>query len=307
MSILLFVNLKGGVAKTTNAVAVAECLAESGYRTLLIDADHQCMSGELLLGESRLLNCERRKITLHDLMAAMLDDEFSAPQIPPYVVKGASDIGGGLERLSVIPCSIRIDDFSTNMAKARHGYKSTEEFNAIFQRRREVLRKWLKANHDFTIIDCPPSIALQVKVFLTVADAFVLPAIPDRLSVRGSLWLLDRIRRMGVKIDGLGTLWSLYREQNKLHRKVVESAARRVEPYHQLPKPFETVIPNAAAIAEASEPDRRPRSFSAKYTPPFARLYRDLCEEIVRRSQWREAGGNGQAAMVTAQIISTEG
>ena len=58
MSILLFVNLKGGVAKTTNAVAVAECLADSGYRTLLIDADHQCMSGELLLGESRLLNCE---------------------------------------------------------------------------------------------------------------------------------------------------------------------------------------------------------------------------------------------------------
>ena len=49
MSILLFVNLKGGVAKTTNAVAVAECLADSGYRTLLIDADHQCMSGELLL------------------------------------------------------------------------------------------------------------------------------------------------------------------------------------------------------------------------------------------------------------------
>ncbi len=54
MSIMLFVNLKGGVAKTANAVAVAECLAESGYRTLLIDADHQCMAGELLIGEERL-------------------------------------------------------------------------------------------------------------------------------------------------------------------------------------------------------------------------------------------------------------
>jgi chromosome partitioning protein len=46
------------VAKTTNAVAVAECLADSGCRTLLMDADHQCMSGELLLGEDRLLKCE---------------------------------------------------------------------------------------------------------------------------------------------------------------------------------------------------------------------------------------------------------
>ena len=289
MSILLFLNLKGGVAKTTNAVAVAECLADSGYRTLLIDADHQCMSGELLLGESRLLNCERRKITLHDLLAAMLDDDFCAEQFPAYVVPKASDIGDGLDKLSVLPCSIRIDDFSTNMAKARHGFKSTDEFNAIFQRRRGMLRKWLGSSYDFTIVDCPPSIALQVKVFLTVADAFIVPAIPDRLSVRGSLWLLDRIRRLGVKIDGLGTLWSLYREQNAMHRKVVEVAAKSVEPYKQLPKPFATVIPNASAIAMASEPNQKPKSFAAKYSTPFARLYHELCEEIVQRCQWQEA------------------
>ena len=293
MSILLFLNLKGGVAKTTNSVAVAECLAEQGYRTLLIDADHQCMSGELLLGESRLLNCERRKITLHDLLAAMLDDDFSADQFPAYVVPKVSDIGDGLDKLSVLPCSIRIDDFSTNMAKARHGFKSTDEFNAIFQRRRGMLRKWLTANYDFTIVDCPPSIPLQVKVFLTVADAFIVPAIPDRLSVRGSLWLLDRIRRLGVKLNGLGTLWTLYREQNAMHRKVVEVAAKGAEPYKQLPKPFATVIPNAAAIAMASEPDRKRKNFTAKYTPQFAKLYRSLCEEIVQRSQWQTAAMNG--------------
>ena len=34
MSLMLFVNLKGGVAKTTNAVAVAECLADLGKRVL---------------------------------------------------------------------------------------------------------------------------------------------------------------------------------------------------------------------------------------------------------------------------------
>src|SRR3954466_6881040 len=111
MSILLFVNLKGGVAKTTNAVAVAEGLADAGYRTLLIDADHQCMSGELLLGEDRLLKLDHKRKTLHDLLASMLDDEFSAEQIPYYVVGNASDIGGGLPKLSVMPCSIRIDDF----------------------------------------------------------------------------------------------------------------------------------------------------------------------------------------------------
>lgn len=299
MSILLFVNLKGGVAKTTNAVAVAECLADAGHRVLLIDADHQCMAGELLLGEGRLLNCERRKITLHDLLLAMLDDEFAPEQFPAYVVPEASDIDDGLDNLSVMPCSIRIDDFQTNVAKARHGYKSTEEFNAIFNRRRTMLRRWLRSSYDFTIVDCPPSIPQQVRVFLTVADAYIVPAIPDRLSVRGSLWLQDRIRRMGVKIEGLGTLWSLYREQNAMHRKVVEAAGKGVEPYTQLPRPFEAVIPNAAAIAMASEPDRRPRSFNAKYTSNFAALYRDLTGEIVQRSQWQKAGTNGEKVAAT--------
>ena len=281
MSILLFVNLKGGVAKTTNAVAVAECLADSGYRTLLIDADHQCMSGELLLGEDRLLKLDHRRKTLHDLLAAMLDDEFSADQIPYYVMGNVSDIGGGLERLSVIPCSIRIDDFSTNMAKAKRGYHSNDEFLAIFRRRRERLRKWLRSNFDFTIVDCPPSIALQVKVFLTVGDCFIIPSIPDRLSVRGSIYLLDRIQKLGIKIAGLGTLWSLYREQNPIHRRTVEIAAKRTDAYHkQLPLPFETIIPNAAAIAEATEPgeNRRPSQQNTLRPLPscFARSARRL-------------------------------
>jgi chromosome partitioning protein len=289
MSILMFANLKGGVAKTTNAVAVAECLAEEGYRVLLIDADHQCMSGELLLGESRLLHCERRRITLHDLLAAMLDDDFDAEQIAAYVERKASNINGGLENLSVIPCSFRIDDFQTNMAKARRGFKTTEEFSALFQKRRRALKKWLTDNFQFTIIDCPPSIPHQVKLFLPIASSFIVPSVPDRLSVRGSLCLQDRLRRLNLKIQGLGTLWSLYREQNSMHRHVVAAAAERRPPYDQLPKPFETVIPNASAIADSTDIDRQPTSFGAKYSAPFAKRYRTLCQEIIQRSEWQPA------------------
>lgn len=302
MSIVLFVNLKGGVAKTTNAVAVAECLAESGYRTLLIDADHQCMSGELLLGEDRLLKCERRKTTLHDMMAELLNDDFKPEQLAYFAVDRASNIDGGLPDLSVIPCSFRIDDFATNMAKARRGHRSNDEFLAMFRTRRIALRKWLQTNYDFTIVDCPPSIAIQVKTLLAVGDSIIVPAIPDRLSVRGSLHLLDRIKRMGIKIDKLGTLWTLFRKQNQLHCKVIDAAARKIDFYGQLPPPFTTVIPNAAKIAEATEPGQSPKNFNAKYTAEFAKLYRGLCEEIITRSEWRaEAAAIGRKVAVAAE------
>jgi len=289
MSIMMFLNLKGGVAKTTNAVAVAECLADSGHRVLVIDADHQCMSGELLLGDKKLMECERRKITLHDMLAAMLEEEFQQNQIAAYIVRNGSNIGGGIENLSVLPCSVRIDDFSTNMAKARRGYKSTQEFLSILKKRRNLLRRFLTTHFDFTIIDCPPSVAIQVQHFLTISDAYILPCVPDRLSIRGSLWLLDRLRRAGIKkIRPLGTLWSLYRKQNAMHKKMIQATTNGRGQLSRLPTPFRTIIPNASAIAASTEPSIKPASFSDKYTGNFAKLFRSLCDEIVQRSQWAE-------------------
>jgi chromosome partitioning protein len=279
----MLINLKGGVAKTTSAVAIAECLASAGHRTLLIDADHQCMAGELLLGENGQATAERRKQTLHDLLAAMLQDDFTPRCFPAFVRGNASDIGSGLSKLSVLPCSYRIDDFISNMAKARKGYKTTSEFLRTFDSRKRQLRKWLMTNYDFTIIDCPPSLAIQVKILLSVADRYIVPSIPDQLSVRGSLFLLDRIKKRGFKISGLGTLWSLYRQQNPLHCKFVEQAKKSSPPFDQLPKPFETIIPNAAKIAGATEPGQKPRTFRQKYSLEFAKLFEALCGEMVRR------------------------
>jgi chromosome partitioning protein len=287
MAIVMLINLKGGVAKTTSAVAIAECLASEGHRTLLIDADHQCMSGELLLGEDRQLKCERTKRNLHDLLAAMLDAEFISSQFESFVTRKASNIDGGLAKLAVLPCSIRIDDFSTNMAKARRGHSSNDEFLRVLANRRKQLRKWAETNFDFTVIDCPPSVAIQVRFLLSVADSYIVPSIPDRLSVRGSLYLADRIKSYGYKIHGLGTLWSLYREQNAMHKRFVEMSAKGLEPLAKLPRPFKTIIPNAAKIGEASENAGQPKTFRKKYTPEFGKLFEELCGEIVQRTEWQ--------------------
>lgn len=284
MAIILMINLKGGVAKTTNAVAVAECFADEGRQVLLIDADHQCMASEMLLGEERLLRCEKRGRTLHDMLAAMLDDEFEEESVPYFVEEGGSNIGSGYANLHVLPCSLRIDDFEKSMRKSRNNYRSSDDWIRDINKKRRRLRNYLSTKYDYTIVDCPPALAIQLQVLVPVADAFVIPSIPDQLSIRGSMLLLDRLRRANFsKVRPLGMLWSLYRQQARAHREAVERAARGTPPFDQLPRPFETVIPNASKIADSTDPSKNFTSYYAKYTPAFARLYQNLCGEIRKR------------------------
>lgn len=288
MPVIPILNLKGGVAKTVTTVAIAECFASHGHRVLVIDADHQCMAGELVLGERRQLQCESQKRNFYDLLVQMLDDEFEPASFVKFVSTNASNIGGGLKTLSVLPCSIRIDDIMTNVAKAKQGFKTNEEFQRLWSRRRGQMKSWLDKNYDFVLIDCPPSLAPQVKFLLTIADYFIVPTVPDRLSVRGSLYLLSRLATLGFRVPGLGTLWSLYRQQNNMHKAVVAAASKGDRRLARLPKPFETIIPNATKIAEATDATAvKPATFTAKYTSQFARLFEDLCEEIVQRAEWK--------------------
>jgi chromosome partitioning protein len=284
MAVILFTNLKGGVAKTTNSIAVAECLASSGKSTLLIDADHQCTASELLLGEQLLLDLDRKKRTLHDLMSEMLKPEFETRQFDAFVSPHASNVGGGLEDLSVLPCSVRIDDFQTNYAKGGHGFKTWDDFKRLFSANRRQFRRWLTKNFTYVIVDCPPSLAIQVKYLLGVSDTYIIPCQPNRLSIRGSQWLRERIQTAGYKTDCLGTLWSMCRGNDRLHQEIIDKAATGHTYYKGLPAPFATNIPLAASIAHAGElTDRHPKTFRSKYGSEFGAIYEQLCEEIVGR------------------------
>jgi chromosome partitioning protein len=283
MPVLAFANLKGGVAKTSNAVAVAETLASKGHRVLVIDADHQCTASEVLLGEGRMLKAEANKRTLHDLLVRMLDPAFESASFESFVIEGEAGVKGVRRLLSVLPCSFRIDEFQSNVAKARRGFLTGADFTRLWSRRRVAMAKWLQSSFDYVIIDCPPSMSRHVQFFLRMSDGIVIPAVPDHLSLRGAIHFEERLRDRGITTRVVGTLWTLYRAQVEKHRVVVSLAARRISRPGRVPLPFTTVIPNAAALASAADPDQTFTTVRQKYTPEFARLYENLCDEIASR------------------------
>lgn len=281
MPIIMLLNLKGGVAKTTNAIAIAETFAKMGKKVLVIDADHQTMASELLLGQDYLLQIEEKNRTLHDLMSIMLDENFIPRYIDKFVIKNATLVHALSENMDCIPCSHRIDDFTTNIAKAKKGYQSNDKFMNQYKTRIITMKKWCNTNYAYTIIDCPPSLAIQVRFFLRCADYFILPCLPDRLSIRGSTNLLDRLKQ--YKIDCLGTLWSMVRGNVAKHQEIMNAAHDPTSEYSSVPKPFKTFIPNASAMVEAMDSSKQFSTYNMKYQQMAGKLYHALCEEIEER------------------------
>ena len=283
MPVLMMINLKGGVAKTTTAIAVAECLATTNYRTLLIDADHQSMAGTLLLGEERQDRADDAGQTLHDMLSELY--KTSAPDVNfgKFVVTKTSDIGGGLDNLSVVPCSFRLDDFYSNLKKGKHAPRTAEELRRVQSRGRNQLRRWLDANYDFVIIDAPPSLAPQVKFLLAITDGLVVPCVPDRLSIKGTKHLVSQVELKGFKVPPLGTVWSMHRTNVAAHARYIVAARAGAKELAAIPKPFEADIPHATAIVNTTEPGTKPKSFKAKYTTLFAEKFQALTDEIIHR------------------------
>ena len=283
MAIVACINLKGGVAKTSTAVALAEALHETNRRVLVIDADHQCMASELLLGQAAVDKANDRKCTFYDLIRDAFSDDADLDDFSFYA-QGAiaqTEAFGGLDAM---PCSMRMDDLHTNLTHTRRGLATTEEFQQYTTKRRKSLQRWLGQTYDYTIIDCPPSMAQQVKFLMPILDAFIIPCVPDRLCVRGAEHLMDKLARKRQDSKGVGLLWTLYRKQMTMHTETLEAAKRRRKPFDKLPKPFETVIPNATAIANASREESRGQPLADRYGTA-APLFRQLAIELVQRCE----------------------
>lgn len=286
MPVLMFINIKGGVAKTTNAVAVSQFLAERGNRVLLIDADHQCAAGETVLGGDRMEEIDANRKTLHDLLSAIVKPDFCAETFGDYIVPVSDRNSDISEKFSVLPSSIRIDDYQRNYNLARQKFGSSDEFRKVVGKRLGELTTWLSQTFDYTIIDCPPSLPLQVQKMVKISDAYVVPCIPEKLSARGALYLKKRLNRKLYKLPPLGTIWSLFRIQNGLQKKMIDSVYTKRDLFHQIPPPFDTVIPNATAIVRGLESSITSKeSLNTRYTRAYANTYRSLVGEIVQRCE----------------------
>jgi len=212
VKIVSFINLKGGVGKTTTAVNIASILAENhNERVLVIDLDPQTNATVSLIDQPHWQRLHNNKQTLYHLFDDMLSSTSNF-NINQAVVKDVSGIKG----LDLLPSSLeliniqdQIPDISNKMYVSHVDVLS----NAIAK---------IKDEYSYIIIDCPPNLGSITLNGINISEYYIVPTIPDILSVIGINLIINRItdfkkRKQTCNINMAGIVFTKIDNRTNLH------------------------------------------------------------------------------------------
>jgi chromosome partitioning protein len=266
--IISLINLKGGVAKTTTTIQIAECLSsEFGKKVLVIDLDPQTNATIALIDETEWEKLDKQQQTLFHLFNDKLD-KTNHFDIHQALQKGVSNLK--IPNLHLLASSIKFIDIQDRISEIpdRTGYA----INPM-----EVLKAAIHAelgHYNYVLIDCPPNLGFITRNGIEISDYYLIPTIPDTLSTYGIPQIINTIYKFStqrpLKIKCLGLVITKFASNSTAHARGMRSLpARFAKIFQDLSLPpapiFATVMPQANATAEAMEFTNTPRSFKQKY------------------------------------------
>ena len=168
MKTISFINIKGGVAKTTSAIAFAQILLSVyGQRVLVIDADQQANT-------TQTLGVNHPNISTADLLTKR--GPFAKEAI--LHTKYGVDLIGASFDLMAANKAVMLDVTRPQQFRFKSQLKAVEDL------------------YDYCIIDCPPDISMSVINALAMTDDVLVPIRADRYGFDGLSYVADAIREM---------------------------------------------------------------------------------------------------------------
>jgi len=213
-------NQKGGVGKTTTAVNVGACIAEAGYRTLLVDVDPQA-NATVGLGLARD-------------SAPGLYEVLSGRASAPEALHATA-----IDELSLLPAGADLAAANVELPRA----EGSEG------RLRDALGG-VRERFAYVLLDCPPSLGPLTVNALVAADSVIIPVQTEYFALEGLAGLLDTLglvrRELNPRLTVAGMLLTMHDGRTRLGRDV-EREVRE----HFPDLVFDTVIPRNVRVGEA--------------------------------------------------------
>ncbi len=262
--IIAVTNQKGGVGKTTTSVNLAASLAAVKRRVLLIDLDPQ---GNATMGSG---------VDKHDLDYTTCD-----------VLLGDVDIKQCIQHME--EAGFAVLPSNSDLTAAEVELMSAENRE---RRMRDALDQ-VKADYDFIIIDCPPSLNMLTLNALVSADGVLIPMQCEYYALEGLSALVETIEQIrssvnpDLKIEGL--LRTMFDPRNKLANDVSDQLIE-----HFGDRVYRTIVPRNVRLAEA--PSHGLPVLNYDKTSRGALAYFSLAGEII--SKHVKSGHMAAEAMV---------
>ena len=219
--IFCIANQKGGVGKTTTTVNLAAGLAQVGQRVLVVDLDPQ---GNATMGSG--IDKRKLELSLYDVL---------------------------LESASVAEARQRSDKGGYDVLGANRELSGAEIELVPLERRTERLRDALvavRADYDFVLIDCPPSLSLLTLNGLCSAHGVVVPMQCEYFALEGLTDLVNTIKQVHANLNPALQVIGLLRVMFDARITLQQQVSAQLEA-HFGDKVFKAVIPRNVRLAEA--------------------------------------------------------
>jgi chromosome partitioning protein len=241
-------NQKGGVGKTTTAVNLGACLADLGYRVLIVDLDPQGNASTGLGINVRDLQASMYDVLLHDVP---MDDCIEATSVRNLFVAAASlDLAGA--EIELVPA------FSREL-RLKHALA-------------EVID-----DYDFVLIDCPPSLGLLTVNGLAAATEVTVPIQCEFYALEGLGQLSKNValvkKSLNPELELRTIVLVMYDARTKLSDQVVHEVRA-----HFGSRVCRQVIPRTVRLSEAPSFGQPIIAFDASSRGAIA--YRELAKEV---------------------------
>ncbi len=274
MYTLAVINQKGGVGKTVTSVNLAAALKHKGHDPLVIDYDPQMNATDWLMGRE----ATEDDATIFDSLAAW-DGKKSDEWTFSNIFRSSESTG-----IDFIPSDRRMAAASFDSVIGRSPV-FPQQFRCRVQefRTSEVQRNSSSPkNHEYCLIDCPPSLGRSIATALAGADGIIVPIHADRFSMRGVSQLQDTVKQIRkVHNDSLRILGLLPNDLDLRSGLVNDMQERFEDVYSDIL--FETFIPWRSKINEVATHGKNIMEYEG--ASDAADRYLDLAGEVVERAR----------------------
>ena len=246
--VMAVANQKGGVGKTTTAVNLGACLADIGYRVLVVDLDPQGNASTGLGINIRDLQGSMYDVILHDLPIEDCVEATSVRNL--FCAPSSLDLAGA--EIELVPA------FSRELKLKKSIESVIEEF-------------------DYVLIDCPPSLGLITVNALAAADEVLVPIQCEYYALEGLSQLMRNVHlvasNLNPKLDISTIVLTMYDARTKLADQVAAEVRQ-----HFGSKVCRIVIPRTVRLSEA--PSFGPPITTFDSGSRGAVAYRELAKEV---------------------------